>query len=832
MTVLADATTDAGLRRVRRAALAQHPTQIGIDFVTVDPARQSLTLHFVPGAPGTSKSNTLERITRSHLVVTGGEGTRPANLRIARVQANVRANSLLLSYALDSDPQRASDFPDYLLRLVDLPAVDPFFASIPFTLRLDDTAVFDPVSAALAPASTPAEIDIDYLARDYASLRRLMLDRLSLQMPRWTDQHPADMGVAIVEVLAYAADQLSYYQDAVATEAYLGTARRRTSVRRHARLLDYRMHDGCNARAWVQMLVDGAAVPVPRGTVLLTRSGPEPRITPDSTALQQAVANGAQFFETLHDAVVSDTLAELRVHTWGAPEYVLPAGSVSATLRDALVDPANPAGGRALDRLAVGQVLIVEEVRSPLTGEARDADLGRRHAVRLRRVMRGIDRLGDPGVSNGTAIRTDASGEVPVVEIEWDRADALPFAVVVAAVQGDRAIPSVSVFRGNIVLADHGRTLDEEALPDVPPQGRYRPSLSRGRITCGVPFDVELASTQPAAAALAQDPRAAVAHVTVTESTPGSPAASVRWAPVRDLLRSDRFAREFVAEIEADGRATLRFGDNARGQRPGARRAFTARYRIGTGVDGNVGCETIAHVVSDDVRLVGVRNPLPAQGGVEPEPIEQVRLLAPWAFKTQERCVTVADYRAIAERHPEVRQAAAVTQWTGSWYTASVSALRHGGRPVDTAFTSVLQTFLGPYVPAGVDLEVRAPRYVACDIGLVVHIAPDRFRSSVRQALREVFSSSTLPDGRLGFFHPERFGFGQSIFSSQIVAAAMRIAGVLRVDVDRFQRWGRPARGEREAGRIAVGALDVARVDSDPNAPENGMIAFRVEGGL
>ena len=43
-------------------------------------------------------------------------------------------------------------------------------------------------------------------------------------------------------------DRLAYWQDAVAVEAYLGTARRRTSVRRHARLLDYHVHEGCSAR--------------------------------------------------------------------------------------------------------------------------------------------------------------------------------------------------------------------------------------------------------------------------------------------------------------------------------------------------------------------------------------------------------------------------------------------------------------------------------------------------------------------------------------------------------------------------------------------------------
>ena len=57
----------------------------------------------------------------------------------------------------------------------------------------------------------------------------------------------------LVEALAYSADQLSYQQDAVATEAYLRTARKRISVRRHARLMDYFISEGCNARTWVHL---------------------------------------------------------------------------------------------------------------------------------------------------------------------------------------------------------------------------------------------------------------------------------------------------------------------------------------------------------------------------------------------------------------------------------------------------------------------------------------------------------------------------------------------------------------------------------------------------
>src|SRR5262249_33499487 len=127
-------------------------------------------------------------------------------------------------------------------------------------------------------ANTP---QINYLAKDYASFRNLMLDRLSVTMPGWQEQSPADLGMALVEVMAYGADHLSYYQDAVATEASLGTARKRVSVRRHARLLDYSMHDGCNARVWVHIAVapgsaaDGATLPGPSatapGTALFTQ---------------------------------------------------------------------------------------------------------------------------------------------------------------------------------------------------------------------------------------------------------------------------------------------------------------------------------------------------------------------------------------------------------------------------------------------------------------------------------------------------------------------------------------------------------------------------------
>src|SRR5262249_36052163 len=154
------------------------------------------------------------------------------------------------------------------------------------------------------------EPEIDYLARDYASFRRLMLDRMALLLPAWQEQSPADAGIALIELLAYVGDRLSYQQEAIATEAYLGPARRRGSVRRHARLVDYTMHEGSNARVWVQIRVSAdvrntgpqLSPVLPKGTQLLTRvPGQPPVIAPGSREYREALAREPAVFEALHD---------------------------------------------------------------------------------------------------------------------------------------------------------------------------------------------------------------------------------------------------------------------------------------------------------------------------------------------------------------------------------------------------------------------------------------------------------------------------------------------------------------------------------------------------
>ncbi|MBS0508922.1 MAG: putative baseplate assembly protein, partial [Proteobacteria bacterium] len=251
--------------------------------------------------------------------------------------------------------------------------------------------------------------------------------------------------------------------------------------------------------------------------------------------------------------------------------------------------------------------------------------------------------------------------------------------------------------------------------------------------------------------------------------------------------------------------------------------ALSLRMRGGNGSSGNVGGEAIAHVLCGFDGITRVRNPLPASGGSDPTALARARMDAPQAFRRQERAVTAEDYAQVAMRDARVQRAVATRRWTGSWYTQFITVDRRGGAAVDAAFEDSMVAFIDRYRLAGHDVEIDAPAYVALDIALHVCALPGYFPADVERRLLQVFGN-----GPGGFFDPDRFSFGDPVYLSAVIAAAMAVTGVAYVEPLRFQRLGRPAAGEVDAGQITMARLEIARLDNDPNAPENGKLAFDV----
>ena len=715
---------------------------------------------------------------------------------------------------------------------------DPKLSDIEFSFKVECPSDFDCAATTPCPPKAADTPDIDYLAKDYTGFRRLMLDRLNLLAPGWSERSAADVGMTLVELLAYAADNLSYRQDAIANEAYLATAHKRVSVRRHVRLVDYALHDGCNARAWVQLnvAIDQALA---HGTPLLTKVVDLPvQLVPNSKHVRDALAAGATVFETAHDIDLFADLNTLSLYTWGDMGCCLPRGATRATLRGAHSD------------LRPNMVLVFQEMVSPTTFKPEDADRAKRWAVRLTDVKAEVDPSGqlfdEPPVD----------GPLPVTEIFWDVADALPFALCVSV--KERPALAISVVLGNIVLVDHGQTVRDESLGTVPaprlrravaagapcqrPVGepipvRFRPALVNAPLTQG--FDLASELRVPltedegwwsASALLKRDPHDALPLVTDLQGKLGL--VSSHWTPRRDLLASAGDATDFVVETENDGIAVLRFGDDTHGRRPNEGTLFTATYRVGNGVAGNVGAASIAHIVSNVAGVfTAITNHLPAAGGIDPEAIEAARRDAPEAFRTQERAVTAADYAAAAERRVDVQRAAATFRWTGSWHTVFVTADRFGGAAVDARFEARLQRHLERFRMAGYDLEVDGPRFVALDVALHVCVKADYFQRDVLRAVRAELGAGVLPDGRLAVFHPDNFSFGEAVYLSRIVAVAQSVAGVEAVWAQKFARLAAPDAASLDNGVIPIGRLEIAQLANDPNFRERGRLTLAAGGG-
>jgi hypothetical protein len=222
----------------------------------------------------------------------------------------------------------------------------------------------------------------------------------------------------LLELFAYTADNLSYMQDRVANEAFLGTATQRRSVAGHLQLLGYRTDEGAAAHTWLQFQVLDVHT-----------------LTTDFKVSNQPKT-------TVEPVVVFEPLAEVRLdprhnaialYTWGNVDCCLPPTALSAALDGNFPD------------LKAGDYLLIED------------DKARRDVIRL---------TASPQIADAPFASSPPGNKITV--LQWSAATPLHF---------DYCAAEVTV-RGNMVGATHGETATESI--NVPPAGsrRLRVALS------------------------------------------------------------------------------------------------------------------------------------------------------------------------------------------------------------------------------------------------------------------------------------------------------------------------------------------------------------------
>jgi uncharacterized phage protein gp47/JayE len=150
---------------------------------------------------------------------------------------------------------------------------------------------------------------IDYMARDYESFKQATIALIPSKLPNWTDRSEADFGIVLIELFAYMADILSYYQDRIANESFLATAQERRSVIQHLRLIGYELEPAAAASAKLSLIVSNDktdVVQINKGDQFATRSTPtEKSVT----------------FEYVSDSPLAIDLGSLVPHSAGFKKY-------------------------------------------------------------------------------------------------------------------------------------------------------------------------------------------------------------------------------------------------------------------------------------------------------------------------------------------------------------------------------------------------------------------------------------------------------------------------------------------------------------------------------
>jgi hypothetical protein len=834
--------------RDRRAQVLASSTTNGIDFVEIANTTQTeLRVHFlnavnVEGTIGTP-------------TITGGE-TIPtvAVLPVSAPDWGWDDGHAVVTLFVAAP----GDFSLYTLTIPS-PVLDRFFNHVQFSFKAGCPSDLDcQMPAAVCPPPVGNPPPIDYLAKDFLSFRQALLDFSTLRYASWQERSEADFGVMFLEALSAIADELSYTQDRIATEATLLTATERRSVMRHARLVDYEPMPPVSAGTWLQFeVVEGttsiqhrlaATAPGAGGTPIAFETGLGLRDTstfPPASYLWNryaAVPIAAYWFDDSEQCLTAGaTHMHVAGHGYGfVPGQMLlietqPANPADPVLRQIvhLVQLGDPNGPPAVE-------ICDELFTSPVTS------------------------AGPPYMTCAASPPPAAQGANAVTRIAWVAADALTAA---------RDLSRTTVI-GNIANATQGRTVNETfqiLAPPVPgtatpaivtiPVAVERtgplPLLSPG--VCGTPPAIRLYTLANAPLAWLPQPSLdptgePVPEIQMTQMQPATLTPSWTW--VRTLLNSSAFEQNFTidpasyraigtnsngslqSEYDGDGGDTIRFGDGVFGANPDPGMEFNVTYRYGAGASGNVAADAVTQLDPSVAALglfTAVTNPLaplPPAFGSDAQTVQSIKRLAPQQFRaTQLRAVVANDYATAAETTQSwVKRAGTVFRWTGSWLTTFTTPEPIASEQIPLDDRLSLIQLLNRYRMAGTESYVPDPIYVSIDLIIELCAMANAFAAQVQQAVTAALSPIG-PGAADAFFAVSRFVFGQPLQRSALEAAIQAVPGVAGVTCIEYRKRNLTAGFTEMGDVVTVGSNQILRCDNDPSLPNHGALAVAVQGG-
>ena len=226
------------------------------------------------------------------------------------------------------------------------------------------------------------------------------------------------------------------------------------------------------------------------------------------------------------------------------------------------------------------------------------------------------------------------------------------------------------------------------------------------------------------------------------------------WEQVSTLKDSVSDDHHYAIRMTEDGFVKIIFGDGEYGRRlPTGKNNIRVRYRVGSGLTGNVPAGSLEKPVNPHRFVESVKQFQTAAGGGEMEDISSLKENAPSTLLALERAVSLSDFSHLATAQSSIWQAQAYKQILHGGRTESVRVVVVPAGGIQTAeINRTIQLFLQKHALPGVRVSVDDYIDNLFDISITLKIKTDEFVSteveeSVKKSVTEHF---TLKNRKLG----------------------------------------------------------------------------------
>jgi hypothetical protein len=269
----------------------------------------------------------------------------------------------------------------------------------------------------------------------------------------------------------------------------------------------------------------------------------------------------------------------------------------------------------------------------------------------------------------------------------------------------------------------------------------------------------------------------------VPSSAPGGVSSTLRlfvnqlqWTEVQELFGQPPTAQVFSTRTTDDGKTLIQVGGSTFGAAlPSGNANVTATYRVGAGVAGRVGAGSLSTLLDRLQGLTSVTNPLPADGGADPETMGTIRRNAPRTVRTFDRAVSLQDFQDLVTESGEVAKALATWVWDGFAPAVHLTvAGADGGTFSD--LTSLAATLAEARDP---NHRLLIDNYTKVPIRLEAKVWVDPARSQT-----DVVAAAS--DAMLAALAFDELELGEALHLSLIYSVLQNVPGVIAADVTRF----------------------------------------------